>query len=185
MNNNLSIRNISKGSDGEIPRLTVCSIGQACLTAGRRYKSIKSICFLLILSWGRLGFSQDVLGKEYWQSLSENEKVSFITGVYSGFTESLDIMGHEAKRQQKKDKYWTSPFSLEKSAIDIKEYYSPKIGYDYELITKLLDAFYTNPDNDQIELIFALHILILHQEGEVRRANELLLHKQKEYLLGK
>ena len=123
--------------------------------------------------------------REFWQSLNEQEKVIFLQGIYAGLSKGLDVIGEEAARQKARDPFWTPPFALENSTNRLKEYYSEKIGFDYTTIAKLLDAFYSNPDNAHIDILYALRVLMLYQNGQQRRANELLLLKQKEFLRGR
>lgn len=144
----------------------------------KHYVALAAPCLLAILG------GQDTHDRDFWQSLDEGERVVLIQGVYRGLTESLEIMGEEAIRQRNRDPYWTPPFVHEYSAKRLKEYYSENVGYDYALIAGLVDAFYSNPDNAHIDIMYALHVIMLHQEGETTRANELLLLKQKEVLKG-
>ena len=143
--------------------------------------------YLLLMFAGQIVnlFGQETGDRDFWQSLDENERIVFIKGVYSGLTESLRILSEEAIRQKNQDRYWVPPFVHEYSTRRLKEFYAEEIGYDYVLIAGLLDAFYSNPDNAHIPIMHALQIIILHQAGETRRANELLLIKQKEVLKGR
>ncbi|MDP6457254.1 MAG: hypothetical protein QF613_03135 [Candidatus Marinimicrobia bacterium] len=127
---------------------------------------------------------QDRSESDFWQSLSDSGKVLFLQGLYTGFTESLNILQQEALRQKREDAYWSPPFSHENSAKRLKEYYADEMPA-YEVIAAFLDAFYSNPDNLHIEFLDALHIVMLHQNGKIQRANELLLMKQKELLKGR
>ncbi|MFQ6616174.1 MAG: hypothetical protein ACE5HZ_05320 [Fidelibacterota bacterium] len=119
---------------------------------------------------------------EFWNSLNDGEKIVFLQGVYTGLFESLQVMGEEASRQKDRDPYWIPPFVHERTTRQVKEYFSDTLGFDYKTMSGLLDAFYSNPDNGDIDVMSALHILMLHQDGHIRRANELLLMKQRETL---
>ncbi|MFQ6673771.1 MAG: hypothetical protein ACE5GH_03165 [Fidelibacterota bacterium] len=122
---------------------------------------------------------------EFWHSLEQNEKVAFVQGVYTGLAQSLEILRTEGARQKHQDPYWSPPFVHEHSAQRLKEYYLKEGSFDYTQAVDLLDAFYTNPDNAHVDIMVALHILMLHQNGETRRANELLLLKQRDTLEGR
>lgn len=119
---------------------------------------------------------------EFWNSLNDEEKIVFLHGAYKGLSESLQVMGKEAERQKGRDPYWVPPFVHERTARHLKEYFSDTLGFDYQTMAGLLDAFYANPDNSHIDVMSALHILMLHHDGHVRRANEMLLMKQREVL---
>ncbi|MBC8174271.1 MAG: hypothetical protein H8E82_01245 [Candidatus Marinimicrobia bacterium] len=129
--------------------------------------------------------AQNQYESDFWLSLDMKEKVIFLQGVYKGLTKGLVVMENEVKRQEANDPFWRSPFVLENSAATLNEYFSEKIGYDYEQIAVLLDLFYSNSDNTHIDLMYALRVIMLHQDGEQHRANELLLIKQKEVLEGR
>jgi len=130
-------------------------------------------------------FSRDTGDSDFWQSLDEEERVIFVKGVYTGLAESQKILSEVAIQQKKQDPFWVPPFVFDYSMHRLKEYDTETIEDDYILIAKLLDAFYSNSDNAFINVMDALRILILHQTGEVRRANELLLLKQREVLKGR
>lgn len=128
---------------------------------------------------------QDTSGRDFWQSLDENERIVFIEGVYVGLHESLNVMNEEAVRQKNQDPYWAPPFVHSHSARRLKEYFPAEKDFDYGLIVGHLDAFYSNPDNAHIDIMYSLHVITLNQAGQTRRANELLLLKQKEVLKGR
>ena len=142
------------------------------------------IPFLIICFTSNI-FSQITGDCDFWQSLDEKEQIVYVKGIYTGLSESLKILREEAIRQKTQDPYWVPSFVLDYSNSKLKEYYSEEVDYDYVLIAKLLNAFYSNPDNIHIRIMDGLQILILHQAGETRRANELLLIKQKELLKGR
>ena len=123
--------------------------------------------------------------RDFWLSLGEDEKVAFVKGVYTALNTSLQILGAEAARQKSQDPYWVPPFVHQNSAHRLREFYGDPSQTDYLTIARRIDAFYSNPDNAHIDIMYALRILMLHEAGEVQRANELLLIKQKEVLKGR
>lgn len=127
--------------------------------------------------------SQDLMqDSEFWNSVELEEKIAFLKGVYTGLGKSLEVMGKEAARQEDRDPHWVPPFVHERSAYLLREFFSDTLGFDYKTLADLLDVFYANPDNIHIDVMSALHILALHQNGHLRRANEMLLMKQREAL---
>ncbi|MEE9166260.1 MAG: hypothetical protein V3U24_02185 [Candidatus Neomarinimicrobiota bacterium] len=128
---------------------------------------------------------QDTSHRDFWESLDANERIAFVEGVYSGLGESLKVMNEEAMRQRKQDRFWVPPFVHEHSARTLREYFPVDQDLDYTLVAGHLDAFYSNPDNAHIAVMSALFIIMLHQAGETRRANELLLVEQKKALKGR
>ncbi|MFQ6607894.1 MAG: hypothetical protein ACE5EE_05075 [Fidelibacterota bacterium] len=122
---------------------------------------------------------------EYWLSLTQEQKITFLQGIYTGITKSLQVLTEEATRQEKKDRFWSPPFVHENSIKRLNELYSEKVGQDFEWMATLVNSFYANPDNYHISIMDALQILMLHESGEISRANELLLVKQRAQLEGR
>lgn len=144
---------------------------------------LKIVLFLAAVSLPVTLYSQQAgSDSEFWHSLTSDEKIVFLQGVYKGLSESLRVMEEGAVREKSRDPYWVPPFVHERTAQHLKEYFSDTLGFDYQTMAGLLDAFYANPDNGHIDVMSALHILMLHQDGYVRRANEMLLMKQREAL---
>ena len=96
--------------------------------------------------------------------------------------ESTVILKMEVNERLSNDPYWRPPLELDRTARKLKNYLHTDPNYDYNQLTDLIDIFYTNPDNNQIDLLTAMKILMLHENGKKQHANELLLMKQKEYL---
>lgn len=132
----------------------------------------------IAVGFGQLGDR----GAEFWQGISAEAKVVFVQGLDVAFNRSMAILNEEIARQKSRDSYWRTPFELERSKDLIKEHFSPRVGRNYELVARLLDAFYSNPDNAPIDVVSAHRVVMLHNAGEVERANRLLLELQKGYL---
>ena len=114
--------------------------------------------------------------------MNNSEKYSFIQGFLTGMHESTVILKMEVNERLSNDPYWRPPLELDRTARKLKNYLHTDPNYDYNQLTDLIDIFYTNPDNNQIDLLTAMKILMLHENGKKQHANELLLMKQKEYL---
>jgi hypothetical protein len=79
---------------------------------------------------------------------------------------------------------WVEPYYIERYYDIIDEYLSVEVGYNIEIISMHLDAFYTNSDNTNIPVLEALRIVSLHQDGERKTANSRLLRSQQKYNSG-
>jgi hypothetical protein len=96
----------------------------------------------------------------------------------------MRILGQEAARMRRQDKYWSPPFSHENSAKRMSEFFTDPMP-EYVEIAGMIDALYESPDNQHIALETAIHILMLHHGGKEQRANTLLLREQKRVLKGR
>ncbi len=127
---------------------------------------------------------QDGPDHAFWSHLEDDKKVAFVQGYYTGLARGMKILGQEATRMRRQDKFWSSPFSHENSAKRMSEFFTDPMP-PYAEIARMIDALYESPDNHHIELETAIHILMLHHGGKEKRANTLLLREQKRVLRGK
>ena len=138
----------------------------------------KILSIVILLSFG---FSQKKIPALYWNSLETKEKISFINGVYATGAKLKYHHKQEIKKQYNQNPFWVEPYYVERFYEIIDEHRSKKAGYDVALISKALDAFYSNYDNTQIPLLEGLRIVSLAQDGKVEKADLYLLKAQKKY----
>ena len=117
----------------------------------------------------------------FWLSLSAKEKISFVNGAYSALSVLKNEHKKEVAKQYLHDKNWIEPYYIERYYSVIEEYYSEKVGYDIQIITMHMDAFYANSDNLNIPIMDALKVVSLIQDGMRERANLRLLQLQRKY----
>ena len=79
----------------------------------------------------------------------------------------------EIKKQYNQNPFWVEPYYVERFYEIIDEHRSKKAGYDVALISKALDAFYSNYDNTQIPLLEGLRIVSLAQDGKVEKSRSI------------
>lgn len=118
---------------------------------------------------------------EYWQSLSQPEKVAFVNGVYSAMSTAKMHHQTELAKQYKGQQYWVPPYYIERFYEIIDEHISLEVGSNLEIITGHVDALYSSFDNQRIPLIEAIRIVSMSQDGDRKKANFLLLKAQKRY----
>ena len=139
---------------------------------------------MLLLSIN-LFYGQSSVKNEYpssfWLSLSAKEKISFVNGAYSAMSVLKNEHKKEVAKQYLHDKNWIEPYYIERYYSVIEEYYSEKVGYDIQIITMHMDAFYTNSDNLNIPIMDALKVVSLIQDGMREKANLRLLQLQRKY----
>ena len=139
---------------------------------------------MLLLSI-HLIFGQNSVKNEYpssfWLSLSAKEKISFVNGAYSAMSVLKNEHKKEVAKQYLHDKNWIEPYYIERYYSVIEEYRSEKVGYDIQIITMHMDAFYANSDNLNIPIMDALKVVSLIQDGMREKANLRLLQLQRKY----
>jgi len=142
------------------------------------------IILILLLSID-LFYGQSSIKNEYpssfWLSLSAKEKISFVNGAYSALSVLKNEHKNEVAKQYLHDKNWIEPYYIERYYSVIEEYYSEKVGYDIQIITMHMDAFYANSDNLNIPIMDALKVVSLIQDGMREKANLRLLQLQRKY----
>ena len=81
----------------------------------------------------------------------------------------MSVLKNEHKKEVAKqylhDKNWIEPYYIERYYSVIEEYHSEKVGYDIQIITMHMDAFYANSDNLNIPIMDALKVVSLIQDG--------------------
>lgn len=118
---------------------------------------------------------------QYWQSLSEKEKLIFINGAYAMASRLRGHLQHEVNQQRMKVPGWTSPYFVERYYEIIDEHVSTAVQYDLTIIVKHMDALYANSDNERIPIIEALRVVSLAQDGYQKQADLYLLKAQQKY----
>ncbi|MFQ6613464.1 MAG: hypothetical protein ACE5D1_01350 [Fidelibacterota bacterium] len=118
---------------------------------------------------------------DYWASLSDREKITFVNGAYAMASRMKTIHQDQVNYQFLRQPGWQEPYFVERFYEIIDEHISTKIGYNLSIITQNIDALYANSDNARIPLIQAIHIVSLAQDGNQERANLLLLKAQRKY----
>ena len=137
--------------------------------------------WVLLLFCFAMGFAQKKSPASYWNSLEVNEKAAFINGVYATGAKLKYHHKQEINKQYNQNPGWVEPYFIERFYEIVDEHRSKKAGYDVGLISKALDAFYSNFDNMQIPLLEALRIVSLAQDGKTEKADLYLLKAQKKY----
>jgi len=126
-------------------------------------------------------FSKDKSPAQFWSSYNEKEKIAFINGAFGAISKLKAHHKSEVKKQYMHNDNWVEPYYIERYYDIINEYLSEEVGYNIQIISMHLDAFYTNSDNTNIPIMEALRIVSLHQDGDKKKANSRLLRSQQRY----
>jgi hypothetical protein len=139
----------------------------------------RSILFILVLAGGLQ--AQEITPAQYWESLSDSEKVAFVNGAYAMAARLKAHHEHEVYQQYYRDPNWIQPYYIERFYEIVDEHISKEVGTHLEIITQSMDALYANYDNHRIPIIEALRIVSVAQDGDRAKGNLLLLQAQRKY----
>ena len=124
---------------------------------------------------------QNTLPADYWSSMGDKAKISFVNGVYASTAAIKSYHKRQVRDQYLRYPGWVQPYYIERFYDILGEQISTKVGYNLGLITEHVDALYSNYDNINIPLVQAIRIVSVDQDGEREKANLLLLKAQRKY----
>ena len=139
---------------------------------------MKKILIVLISSYL---IAQDIKPAEFWNNYNQLEKIAFINGAYGAIAKLKVHHKAEVRKQYLHDDNWIEPYYIERYYDIADEYLSEEVGYNIQIISMHIDAFYTNSDNLYIPVFEALRVVSLMQDGERKKANTRLLRAQQKY----
>ena len=122
-----------------------------------------------------------ILPSDFWSSLSEAEKLSFVNGAYGAISLLKKSHKDEVAKQYLHDKNWIQPYYIERFYDIADEYLSEEAGYNLSIIVMHMDALYANSDNLKIPVLEAMRVVSLVQDGVRDKANLRLLQLQRKY----
>ena len=122
-----------------------------------------------------------ILPSDFWSSLSEPEKLSFINGAYGAISLLKKSHKDEVAKQYLHDKNWIQPYYIDRFYDIADEYLSEEAGYNLSIIVMHIDALYANSDNHKIPVLEAMRVVSLMQDGLRKKANLRLLQLQRKY----
>ena len=122
-----------------------------------------------------------ILPSDFWSSLSDPEKISFVNGAYGAISALKKSHKDEVAKQYLHDKNWIQPYYIERFYDIADEYLSEEAGYNLSIIVMHMDALCVNSDNHKIPVLEAMRVVSLMQDGLRDRANLRLLQLQRKY----
>lgn len=127
---------------------------------------------------------RDITGRT-WTRWEEDRKIAYLGGFYAGLKADGAIFQQAERDYPLRKSVERNPASVDRYKAERREYYARNLKYDFNMIRKLLDVFYSDPDNLLIPVPEAIHIIALREEGNSERADFLLLRERRKYLEGK
>lgn len=140
---------------------------------------------LVLLGLPTFLFAQrDITGRT-WTRWEESRKIAYLGGFYAGLKADAAIFGQAERDHPFRKSVERNPASVDRYKSERREFYARKLKYDFNMIRKLLDVFYTDPDNLLIPVPEAIRIITLREDGNSERADFLLLRERRKALEGK
>ncbi|MBC8400768.1 MAG: hypothetical protein H8E14_04710 [Candidatus Marinimicrobia bacterium] len=146
-------------------------------------KQIIKILLIVILGSGLASDLSAQLNTpaEYWDSLTDGEKLAFVNGAYTAISRMKSFHMEEVKKQYGHDPYWREPYFIERFYQILDQHLAEGVGYNIDIIAQAMNALYANFDNVRIPIVEALRIVSTAQDGDQQKANVLLLKAQRQY----
>ena len=143
-------------------------------------KKVVVVVFMCLLYMNAQAANK-ILPSDFWSSLSESEKLSFVNGAYGAISLLKKSHKDEVAKQYLHDKNWIQPYYIERFYDIADEYLSEEAGYNLSIIVMHMDALYANSDNYKIPVLEAMRVVSLIQDGLRDKANLRLLQLQRKY----
>jgi len=139
---------------------------------------VKKFIFILLIG---IVFPQERTPADFWYGLVEAEKVSFVNGAYSATSAMKSHHQRQVKEQYLGNDNWVRPYFIDRYYEIIDEHISRNVEGHIDIISKAMDAFYSNSDNSNIPVMEAIRIVSMVQDEKGKKANLYLLKAQKKY----
>lgn len=138
----------------------------------------------IMLCGSQIFAQQDITGQT-WTRWNEGQQVIYLAGFYAGLKADAAVFGQAERDHPARRTNESNTLIIERYKYDRQEYYADNIKYNFNTLRQLLDAFYRDPDNLLIAAPDAIRITMLRQDGQVERADFLLLTARRDRLRGR
>lgn len=132
--------------------------------------------FLMITLYG-----QERTPADFWYGMEEAEKLSFINGTYSAVSAMKMHHQRQVKEQYLGNDNWVRPYYIDRFYEIADEHISKNVEGHISIITKAMDALYSNSDNANIPVMEAIRIVSMVQDDKDKKANLYLLKAQRKH----
>ena len=139
---------------------------------------------LVCMAISPLTAQRDVSGT-HWTSWKADRRIGYLIGFHAGLKADYAVFTGAERGQNRRRQGVTDPLITARYKFERSEYYSPKVKYDFRLLARLIDAFYSDRDNLAIPLPETIRILRLRDAGTLERAEFLLLRERRKVLQGR
>ena len=132
---------------------------------------------------GLLTAQRDITGRT-WTRWEEDRKIAYLAGFYAGLKANGAIFRQAERDHPLQKPTERNPASVDRYKVEQREFYASKLKFDFNMLRKLLDVFYTDPDNLPIPVPETIRIIALREDGNRERADFLLLRERRKALEG-
>ena len=150
---------------------------------GIRHQVLGVFCFGLLVPVAALA-QQDITGKS-WTRWDQGRQEAYLRGFYAGLKVDRVLLREAQGSSYRLNPRESDPLTTVRYKQARREHYSRQVKYDFKLLRRLVDVFYTHPDNLSIPAPEAIRIVMLRQEGDAERADFLLMRERRKALEGK
>ena len=126
-------------------------------------------------------FTQEHTPADFWYSMQEAEKISFVNGAYTAVSAMKMHHQRQVNEQYIGNDNWVQPYYIDRYYEIVDEHISTNVEGNIDIIVKAMDAFYSNSDNANIPVIEAIRIVSMVQDDKDKKANLYLLKAQRKY----
>lgn len=117
-----------------------------------------------------------------WNGMKTENKMYYVTGFLNGLEKAENILEIHIRNQQQREFIFTEPFYLKRSREVIGEYI-PRGENRINLVVGLVDAFYSDPNNQKIPFTAAVRIALARNAGDIERSELWLREARREITL--
>ena len=127
---------------------------------------------------------RDVDGN-HWTRWEPARRLAYLSGFYAGLKADRAVFDKAERGQDRGQPGISDPLVSGLYKWERTEYYSRQIRYDFKMMARLIDVFYTDPDNMGIPVPDALRIIMLRADQAIQRADYLLMLGRRKALEGR
>lgn len=149
-----------------------------------KHQKFSTLCIVFaILAISNLSAQRErMLDGTIWNVMKTENKMYYVTGFLNGLEKAENILEIHIRNQQQKEYAFTEPFYLKHSRETIGEYI-PRRENRINLIVSLVDAFYSDPNNQKIPFTAAIRIVLARNAGKIEKSELWLMEARREITL--
>ena len=121
----------------------------------------------------------------HWTRWEPTRRLAYLSGFYAGLKADRAVFDRAERGQARGQPGISDPLVSGLYKLERAEYYSREIRYDFKMMARLIDVFYTDPDNMGIPVPDALRIIMLRADKSIQRAEYLLMMGRRKALEGR
>ena len=145
----------------------------------KKYNFYRFLCLLIMLVDAVYAQRERALDGNIWNRMKTENKMYYVTGFVNGLEKAENILDINTNIGKKHEFAFTEPYYVQRSRKNIREYI-PNKPNRINLIINLLDAFYTDANNQKIPFPVALRIVLARDAGDIKKSDFWLKEARRE-----